>query len=143
MEILGNTHHYRFVFGNSLDFVAPFSRNLHRRLYRFRSSIHRQYHVKAKKLCDELGKAGEYIVIECSRAESDPRCLFRQSFDQFRMAMALIYSAICRQKVQIMFSLAPYSSYVNRNRDSRSLSKNTSGSQTEVPEATAKTIGSG
>ena len=66
VEVFGDAQHYCLVLRDAFDFVAPFSGNLHGRLYRLCSRVHGQYHVKTKELGDELGELGEDIVVEGS-----------------------------------------------------------------------------
>jgi hypothetical protein len=105
VEVLSHREDQSLILRYSLDLVAPLARDLDRSLHRLGSRVHGQDHVEAKQLGSILGEAGEHIVVECSAAECQARCLLSQSLDKLRVAVALVYSAVCREEVKVVLVL--------------------------------------
>jgi hypothetical protein len=96
VEVLLDGKYQRLVVRYSLYFVSPFSRNLDCCLHGFSTSVHRQDHIEAEHLGDEFREFREDVVVEGSAAQRQARSLFCQRLDQFRVAMALVHSAVGR-----------------------------------------------
>ena len=105
MEIFLHREDQRFVLRNALDLVSPLASNLDGCLDGFGTCVHGQDHVKAKQFRRILSKAGEDVIVECTAAECQARCLLSQGLDEFRVAVTLVDGAVCREEVEIMFAL--------------------------------------
>ena len=101
MEVLRHTQDQSIILRDAFRLVSPFPCDLHGCLDCFGSSVHWQDHFKAEEFGNKFGKLGEYIVVEGSRAQRQPRCLLSQGFDQFWMAVPLVDSTISREKIEI------------------------------------------
>lgn len=126
---------------NALDFISPFSRDLDSCFHGFCTSVHWEEHVIAKHFGHEFGESREDIVVESSAAQSQSLGLLCQSFHEFRVAVALIHSAVGREEVKVMFSFL-IMSFVSKAVQQGVVILLT-GSQTSQPLALAKTMGSG
>jgi hypothetical protein len=104
MEVFLDTKHQRLIVWNALDFVTPLPRNLNCCFHRFSTCVHWEHHVKSKHLRDELGEFGEDIVVESSTAQGQSGRLLNQCLDQLRVAVALVYGAVCGEKVEIVIA---------------------------------------
>jgi hypothetical protein len=69
--------------------ITPFPSQLDSSFNSFSTSIHRQHHVISKHACQIFRKDWELIIVESSRTERKPFCLFYQSSQDFWMAMTL------------------------------------------------------
>jgi hypothetical protein len=105
VEVLSNREYQRLILWDALDLVSPLARNLDGGLHCLSSGIHWQDHVKPKQLGCILGEAWKNIIVECSTAKGKPRCLLGQGLDELGVAVALVYSRVCGEKVQIVFPL--------------------------------------
>ncbi len=106
MKVLRDTQHDSLVLRDTFNLIPPLPRNLNRRLDRLSAGIHRQDHIKAEELGDELGEAGEDVVVEGARRQRQPAGLFGQGLDQLRVAVALVDGAVGRQEVEVVLALA-------------------------------------
>lgn len=66
VEVLFYREDQSLVLWNALDFVAPFPCNLDSRLDGLGAGVHRQDHLEAQRLGDDLSEAREDIVVECA-----------------------------------------------------------------------------
>jgi hypothetical protein len=103
MEILLYAKYQCLSGWNLFDLICPFSRKFDGCLDCFGACVHGQDHVVAKHLGDFVCKAWEYIVVECTAAQSQSRSLVGECFDEFRVTMALIHGAIGREEVEVVF----------------------------------------
>lgn len=68
MEVFRNAENQGFSLRDIFRLVSPFAGDLDGGFDGFGASVHGHDHVKVEILCDELGEAGEDIIVECSRA---------------------------------------------------------------------------
>ena len=90
---------------NALDLVSPLAGNLDGSLGGLGASVHGQNHVVAKDIADLFSPLGEDVVVESAGAESEGGGLLSQSLDEFRVAMALVDSAVGREEVHVLAAL--------------------------------------
>lgn len=102
MEVLLHGENQCLVLWNTLYFVTPLSRNLHRRLHSLSSRVHGQDHVESEEFGGILGEAWEYIVVECAATEGQSRSLLGEGLDELGVAMALIHGAVRGEEVEIV-----------------------------------------
>lgn len=81
MEVVLGAQDNRLVLWNTLDLVSPLASNLDTRLDGLGTGVHGQDHVEAEVAGDELGEAGEDVIVECARAKSHTRSLVDQRRD--------------------------------------------------------------
>ena len=101
-EVLGGEHHDRLILGYTLDIIAPAASQLDARLARFHARIHGQHLVEAQQFGEILLEFSEHVIVESTRGERQNARLFSHLFDYFRVTVALIHGAVCRQKVVIL-----------------------------------------
>jgi hypothetical protein len=104
MEVLRHREDQSLILRYSLDLVAPLARDLDRSLHRLGSRVHGQDQVEAKQLGGIFGEAWEDIVVECSAAERQARCLLGQRLDKLGMAVALVHGRVCGEEVEVVFA---------------------------------------
>ena len=105
MEVVLGTQDDRLVLRNTLHLVSPLPGDLDTGFDSLRTRVHGQNHIETEEFSDKLGEAWEDIVIEGTRAQSDPGRLFHESGHQFRVAVALVDRRVCGQEVQIVTTL--------------------------------------
>jgi hypothetical protein len=105
VEVILSTQDHRLVLRDTLDLVSPLASDLDTRLDRLGTRVHGHDHVEAKVAGDELGEAGEDVIVESAGAQSQPRSLVHQSSDQLGVAVTLIHSRVRGEEVEIVTSL--------------------------------------
>lgn len=94
MEVVLCTQDNGFIFWDALDFVSPFAGDFDTCLDSLGAGVHGHHHIKAKVAGNELGKAREDIIVECTGAQSYSRSLVYQCRNQFGVAVALVHSRV-------------------------------------------------
>jgi hypothetical protein len=102
MEVAVHAKDVGLILWYAFDLVSPLASDFDGRFYGFCSRVHGQHHIIAEHFRDLLSKLREYIIVESPAAQGQDLGLFGQSLYEFRVAMALIYGAVCGQEVQVM-----------------------------------------
>lgn len=105
VEVVLRAQDDRLVLRNTLDLISPLTSDLNTGLDSLCTRVHGQNHIEAEVLSDKLGEAWKDIVVEGTRAQSDPRRLVHESGDQLRVAVALVDRRVCGQEVQVVTTL--------------------------------------
>ena len=90
MEVARRAEDDRLAVGDALLFVCPLTGELQGSLYCLRASVHGQYHIVPKHICDLLCKAAKYRVVKCARRQRELLCLLNESADYSWVTMTLI-----------------------------------------------------
>src|SRR5262249_27420633 len=101
VEIVGTGDDLGPVFRDTLDLIAPFTRDLDGGFHRFGARIHGQNLVRMGSGAELLAEQRELVVHEGSRGDSEPRSLLGQCRQNARVAMSLIDRRICRQTIKV------------------------------------------
>jgi hypothetical protein len=142
MEVAVHAKDIGLVLWYAFDLVSPLASDFDGRFYSFCSCVHGQHHTIAEHFRDLLSKLREYIIVESPATQGQDLGLFGQSLYEFRVAMALVYGAVCGQEVQVMVFFLNHG--LNNGHDlAHSGTHVLTGSQTDAPWARAKTTGKG
>lgn len=120
MEVILCTQDNGFIFRNALDLVSPFAGDFDTRLNSLGAGVHGHHHVKAKVAGNELGKARENIIVECTGAQSYSRSLVYQCSNQFGVAVTLVHSGVGGEEVKVVTTFGvPDRSTLSPGKDNR------------------------
>ncbi len=91
----------RLAIGNSLFRVAPFAGRFHGGFDGLGSGIHRERHVHAGEVVQFFVEQRQLGVAKRARCQRNFARLLHQGFNEFRVAVALIYRGIGGQAIEV------------------------------------------
>ena len=118
VEVTLAADNLHLIVGDAFFHHAPAAGQLQASLVGFGTSVHRQYLVVAEILSDVFLPLTQAVVVESAAAEGQLMSLVAHRLDDLRVAVTLVDSAVGREKVEILLTLAvPHKSALTFGKD--------------------------
>src|SRR5687768_17538321 len=105
MEVIFHGDDHCFIRRDLFTVITPFPRELDRSFICLCPTVHEKGFLITESVADEFLSQAKFIVVKRAGSQRELLCLVDQRCNDPRMAMALIYSAVCRKEIVIALTL--------------------------------------